>query len=44
MCMRMSCLPLGIVLIRTTDETYGESKRSKFNKIAFKQWYISSNH
>ena len=37
LCMRMSCLPLGIVLFRTTDETYGESKPSKFHNITFMQ-------
>ena len=41
LCMRMSCLPLGIVLSRTTDETYGESKPRKFHNITFMQVYES---
>ena len=40
MCVRMSCLLLGIVLIRTTDETYGESKARKFHNITFN--YVST--
>ena len=35
----MSCIPLGIVLFRTTDETYGESKPRKIHNLAFKQLY-----
>ena len=36
-CAYLSCILLGIVLFRTTDETYGESKPRYFHNTSLNQ-------
>ena len=43
-CVCMSCILLGIVKYRITEEAYGESKPRKFHNNAFTQLYTPSNN